>query len=124
MRGSSPRMTGRGQWPLVLSVARMHSVSAFTPVFDGLCEMRGQSPRFRPAPSRLLDVLARDVEGERRRIRDVEALDAAGEIEPRDVIAGGARQLPQPLALGAQDKRARGAKRSTAEVAVAGAVEA
>jgi hypothetical protein len=36
-----------------------------------------------------------DVEHQRRRIRDVEALDASGKIEPRHSVAHCERQLPQ-----------------------------
>ena len=40
-----------------------------------------------PQPAR------RDIEGERGRVRDVEALDCPGEVKPCHAVAGGARQL-------------------------------
>src|SRR5215475_15724119 len=68
--------------------------------------------------------LRHDVERQRRGVGDVEALDAARKIEPRHLVAGRARQLPQSLALRAQHERERCAQRSIAEVGVPGAVEA
>src|SRR5437763_9992405 len=73
------------------------------------------SPGFQP--------LARDIERERGRVGDIEALDLPGEIEPRDAIAGGARQLPQSLAFRAEDERKRRSHRHLAEIGFAGAVE-
>src|SRR5258708_4100352 len=68
--------------------------------------------------------LAGNIKRQRRGVRDVEALDPAGEIEPRHSVARGAGQLPQSLALRAENQRERGAQRRVAEVDVSRAVEA
>ena len=57
-----------------------------------------------------------DIEREHGGVRDVEALDVAGHVEPRHHAAGLARQLPQALALGAQHQRQRLAQRDRAEI--------
>src|SRR6185312_15560345 len=48
-----------------------------------------------------------NIKREHGRIRDVEALDLAGHVEPRHHAAGFARQLPQTLALRAEYERER-----------------
>src|SRR3989442_11733473 len=68
--------------------------------------------------------LARDIERERRGVRDIEALDPARKVEPCHLIASRARQLPQALALRAQNERQRRPQHHVGEVALAGAVEA
>ena len=61
----------------------------------------------------------RDIERERGRIRHIERLDPARQVEPGDVVAAFARQLPQTLAFRAQHERERRAQRHVAEVGVA-----
>src|SRR5450631_502637 len=64
-----------------------------------------------------------DIERQHRGIRDVEAFDLAGHIEPRHHAAGLARQLPQALALRAQHQRQGLPQGNCAEILAALAVE-
>ena len=66
--------------------------------------------RFRCAQHR-----RRRVERDRRRIRHVQALDRAGQIEPRADIAGLRGELAQAFALGAEHQRERLAQRALAK---------
>src|SRR5262245_41926758 len=66
----------------------------------------------------------RDVDAERGGVRDVEALDRARKIEPRNEVAGLPRQVPQALAFRAEHERERQAERRRGEIDRTLAVEA
>lgn len=53
------------------------------------------------------DCTSGNVKRDRRRIRDVQALDRAGQVEAGEEVAGFARELAQTLALGAHDEGER-----------------
>src|SRR5262249_54959748 len=65
-----------------------------------------------------------DIEREHCGVGDVEALDRSGHVEPREMAAGLARQLPEALALGAQHQRQRRAQGDPAEILGSLTVEA
>ena len=57
-----------------------------------------------------------DIERQHRGVRNVQALDLAGHVEPRHHAAGLARQLPQALAFGAEHQRQRLLQGDRAEI--------
>ena len=67
---------------------------------------------------------AGDVKRERRGVRYVQALDRAGQVDARDVIADFLGELAQAFAFGAEHQRERCAQGQGGEVAVAARIEA